>query len=74
MKRSEISRRSQRIVASILTELISCDDFEDVAEIIARYFEAFKLECDPFTGLPCSTYDYYRSLAKYEEDVDILSD
>lgn len=54
----------QQIAAAILGSFLNCKDEEDVKRVSERIMARYDLDKDPFTGLPCTTKEYKKSLNK----------
>lgn len=63
------SKVAQEVAAEILTEFIFCKDMEDVGKSIENMYKSYNLCNDPFTGLPCSMYTYFKNEKEYERQI-----
>lgn len=61
------SLHDQRLVASLLTELMFCRDMVEVGEFCERVYNSYGLCDDPFTGCPCSEKDYVKQCEEYDK-------
>lgn len=71
MKKCQVSRRVQRVVADILVQLLACEDLDDVVEVVKKTYDDYMLMDDPFTGLPCSCFDYSQLSLEYDKQMMI---
>lgn len=65
------SKRTQRIVADILTEFMFTRTMDEVTETWNRIYEQYGLCSDPFTQTPCSPEDYAKNKLEYEKQAMI---
>ena len=70
-KKIKISNSMQKVAVDILTELIFCKNMQDVFDIIENKIKKYELMDDPFTGLPCSSKDWYENKLEYDRQLAI---
>ena len=62
-----IKERTQKLVASILTEFMLAKDMDEVIKIWEEIFKEYNLCHDPFTGCPCSCGEYSKNSLEYDK-------
>ncbi len=65
-KHIKISNTMQKVAVDILTEFIFCKNMDDVLDTVKRKIREHELMDDPFTGLPCSSKDWYESKLEFD--------
>lgn len=70
-KPKKITKTMQKVATDILTEIRFCHDMGEVVEAYDRVFKQYNLCSDPFTGLPCTTEEYYKNVSQYEKQAMI---
>ncbi len=68
---NKITKRDQRIVASVLTEFMFTKTMDEVVEVWKEVFEQYELCYDPFTNTPCTPEEYCKNKLEYEKQIMI---
>lgn len=70
-KEFKVTETMQKVAVDILEQLIFCKTIEEVDKVIKSVFEKYKLNSDPFTGLPCTNNEYADNLLEYSRQAMI---
>lgn len=62
----KITKRDQRIAASILTLFMFTKNMDEVIEVWDQVYEQYGLCDDPFTHTPCTPEEYCENQLEYE--------
>lgn len=68
---SKITKRDQRIVASVLTEFMFTKTMDEVVKVWEEVFKQYELCYDPFTHTPCTPEEYCKNKLEYEKQIMI---
>lgn len=70
-KKIKITPVMQTVAADILTRFMFIRNMDDVMKVYDEVFEAYGLHEDPFTGVPCTTKEYFENRAEYNRQLMI---
>lgn len=66
----KITDSMQKVAVDILEHLIFCKTIEEVRGELDRLYEKYELCDDPFTGIPCTTKQYFKN--KHEREKQLM--
>lgn len=64
-KKRKVTEDEQKAVSEILTRIMFCCNYKEVADEWNRIYEDYDLKRDPFTGCPVSNKEYVRLNEEY---------
>lgn len=67
----KITKTMQQVAADILTRFMFAQNMDDVMKEWDIVYEQYGLYSDPFTGIPCTTEEYFESQLEYERQTMI---
>ena len=62
----KVTNAAQKVAVDILTRFMFTQNMEEVIDVFHEVLERYELESDPFTKMPCTTKEYFDSVAEYE--------
>ena len=62
----KITKQMQKTAIDILMEFRLTNSMEEVVAAYERVIEQYGLYKDPFTGLPCTSDEWYKSSLEYD--------